>query len=53
MAESKASKDGGSGRGKTKNPTSKRRSSNAQNQTKKPPSKAAQKQAAKDWDQVT
>ncbi len=53
MAESKAGKGGSSGRGKAKTPSTTRRSTSSQNPTKKPPSKSAIKQQAKDWDQVT
>ena len=50
MADAKAGKDG-SGTRKTKS-TSKRRTTNTQNQ-KKAPTKAALKQLVKDWEQVT
>ncbi len=51
MADAKAGK-GGNGPRKTKSTTSKRRTTSTQNQ-KKPPTKAALKQLAKDWEQVT
>ena len=54
MAEAKASKKKTSGgRSKTKSATTKRRGANSQNQGKRPPTKAALRQLAKDWDQVT
>ena len=53
MAESKAGKGSSPGRGKSKTPNTKRRSTSSQNPSKKAPSKAAIRQQAKDWDQVT
>ncbi len=53
MSESKAGKGSSSGRGRAKTSNAKRRSTSSQTPTKKPPSKAAIKQQAKDWDQVT
>ncbi len=53
MVETKANKSGSPGRGKSKASTTRRRAANLQAQAKKPPSKAALKQIAKDWEQVT
>ncbi len=53
MAEAKEGKRGTAGRDKAKAEGGKRRASQSQTQTKKVPSKAALKQLAKDWDQVT
>jgi hypothetical protein len=53
MAEAKAGKTPSAGSGQEKSTVSKRRGASAQTQSKKPPSKSAMKQIARDWDQVT